>query len=163
MANMSLHREKYQHAILYLCQQLHGEVRGKKKLAKLLYFADFDFYERQQTSITGDVYMALPMGPVPSALEEITEEMEKSQVLSIERVPEREGYNPTEIYRCRIEPNMSVFSNEERAMLDRIVLKYGHLNGKQLEDLSHAEAPYIGTKLREEIPYELAFYRLALS
>ena len=37
--------------------------------------------------------------------------------------------------------------------------KYGHLNRKQLEELSHAEAPYIGTELRKEIPYELAFYR----
>ena len=44
-------------------------------------------------------------------------------------------------------------------MLDRITVKYGHLNGKQLEELSHAEAPYIGTELKKEIPYELAFYR----
>jgi len=44
-------------------------------------------------------------------------------------------------------------------MLNRIVVKYGYLTGKQLEELSHAEAPYIGTELRKEIPYELAFYR----
>ena len=50
------------------------------------------------------------------------------------------------------------FSEEEKEMLDRVIVKYGHLNGKQLEDLTHAEAPYIGTKPKE-IPYELAFYR----
>ena len=44
-------------------------------------------------------------------------------------------------------------------MLDRIAIKYGQLNGKQLEELSHAEAPFIGTELKKEIPYELAFYR----
>src|SRR3989344_299060 len=120
---MSLHRKKYQNAVLYLCQKLKGEIRGKKKLAKLLYFADFDLYEKSQKSITGDVYRALPMGPVPSTLEEITAEMTKKK------------------------------------MLDRVAVKYGHLNGKQLEELSHAEAPYIGTELRKEIPYELAFYR----
>ena len=70
---MSLNRKKYQNAVLYLCRKLKGEVRGKKKLAKLLYFADFDLYEKIQKSITGDVYNALPMGPVPSALEEITQ------------------------------------------------------------------------------------------
>jgi len=156
---MPLHRKKYLNAVLYLCRKLKGEVRGKKKLAKLLYFADFDLYEKSQKSITGDVYRALPMGPVPSALEEITAEMTKKKMLSVEQVDEREGYNPTEIYKCITEPDLSVFDDEEKRMLDRVVIKYGHLNGKQLEELSHAEAPYIGTELRKEIPYELAFYR----
>ena len=156
---MSINRKKYQNAVLYLCEKLKGEVRGKKKLAKLLYFADFDLYEKIQKSITGDVYRALPMGPVPSALEKITVEMAKKRMISIERVEEREGYNATEVYTCITKPDLSVFDEEEKKMLDRIVVKYDHLTGKQLEELSHAEAPYIGTELRKEIPYELAFYR----
>ena len=156
---MSLHRKKYLNTVLYLCRKLKGEVRGKKKLAKLLYFADFDLYEKSQKSITGDVYRALPMGPVPSALEQIIAEMTKKKMLGVEQVEERGGYNPTEVYKCITEPDLSVFDDEEKKMLDRVVIKYGHLNGKQLEELSHAEAPYIGTELRKEIPYELAFYR----
>ena len=99
------------------------------------------------------------MGPVPSALEEITAAMTKKKTLDVKQVGEREGYNPTEIYKCLTEPDISVFTNEEKKMLDRIVVKYEHLSRKQLEELSHAEAPYVGTKLRENIPYELAFYR----
>lgn len=156
---MSLHRKKYQNAVLYLCQKLKGGVRGKKKLAKLLYFADFDLYEKIQKSITGDVYCALPMGPVPSALEEITVEMTKKKMLGVEQVKEHEGYNATEVYKSLTKPDLSVFNEEEKKMLDRIVVKYGHLTGKQLEELSHLEAPYVGTELRKEIPYELAFYR----
>jgi uncharacterized phage-associated protein len=156
---MSIRRKNYENAILYLCQRLEGGVRGKKKLAKLLYFADFDLYEKIQKSITGDVYRAFPMGPVPSALEDVTAEMIRKKMLSLERIEERAGYNPTEIYTCLSEPDLSVFDDEEKRMLDRIVVKYGHLTGKQLEELSHAEAPYIGTELRENIPYELAFYR----
>ncbi|PIP28519.1 MAG: hypothetical protein COX29_00820, partial [Candidatus Moranbacteria bacterium CG23_combo_of_CG06-09_8_20_14_all_35_22] len=49
------------------------------------------------------------------------------------------------------DPKISVFSEEEMKMLDRVIAKYGNLNGKQLEDLTHAEAPYSGTKLNEEI------------
>ena len=156
---MSLHQKKYQNAILYLCRKLKGEVRGKKKLAKLLYFADFDLYEKVQKSITGDVYQAFPMGPVPLTLEKITVEMAKKKMLGVEQVEEHDGYNATEVYKCLTEPDLSVFDKEEKNMLDRIVIKYGHLTGKQLEELSHAEAPYIGTELRKEIPYELAFYR----
>ena len=156
---MSLHRKKYQNAVLYLCQKLEGEVRGKKKLAKLLYFADFDLYEKTQKSITGDIYYALPMGPVPSALKEVTAEMTKKKMIEVQQIEERAGYNPTEVYKCLTKPDLSVFDEEEKKMLDRIIVKYGHLNGKQVEELSHAEAPYIGTELRKEIPYELAFYR----
>lgn len=156
---MVLNRKKYQNAILYLCQKLGGEVRGKKKLAKLLYFADFDLYEKRQQSLTGDVYKAFPMGPLPSGLEGVTSEMMKKKLIAIENIKERDDYNATEIYRCIAEPDLSVFDEEEKKMLNRVVTKYGHLNGKQLEELSHAEAPFIGTELRKEIPYELAFYR----
>jgi uncharacterized phage-associated protein len=156
---MALNRKKYQNAILYLCRKLEGKVRGKKKLAKLLYFADFDLYEKNQKLITGDVYFAFPMGPVPSALEKITVEMAKKKMLGINQSKEMAGYNPTEIYSCLIEPDLSIFNDEEKKMLDRVTTKYGNLNGKQLEELSHAEAPYVGTELRKKIPYELAFYR----
>lgn len=156
---MVINQKKYQNAVLYLCKKLKGEVRGKKKLAKLLYFVDFDFYEKTQKSITGDTYKALPMGPFPDKLEKITMDMAKNKLLAIDKVEEREGYNPTEVYRSLVEPDVSVFDSEEKKMLDRVILKYGHLTGKQLEDLSHAEAPFIGTAQSQAIPYEFAFYR----
>ena len=157
--HMPLNKKKYQNVVLYLCRKLGGEVRGKKKLAKLLYFADFDFYEKYQKSITGDTYSALPMGPFPAALDEITTMMAEKKEITVEQVEEREGYNPTEVYRCIMEPDNSALDAEEKKMLDRVAMKYGNLSGKQLQELSHAEAPYIGTELKHEIPYELAFYR----
>lgn len=156
---MALHKKKYQNAVLYLCQELMGEVRGKKKLAKLLYFIDFDFYEKYAKSITGDIYKALPMGPVPSALVSVTEEMIKMKMLEIKKENEFEGYIPTEVYRSIIKPDLSIFSREEIRMLKRVVKHYGHLSGKQLQDLTHAEAPYTAAKPNEEVPYEFTYYR----
>jgi len=156
---MTLRTEKYKQVILYLCSKLGREVRGKKKLAKLLYFVDFDFFEKNQKYFTGDRYKALPMGPVPVSLNEITQKMTREKTLKIESIQEHGGYNATEIYTCLKDPKISTFSKEEKEMLDRVIIKYGHLNGKQLEDLTHAEAPYSGTKLNEIIFYELAFYR----
>ncbi|OGJ60400.1 hypothetical protein A3A67_04020 [Candidatus Peribacteria bacterium RIFCSPLOWO2_01_FULL_51_18] len=156
---MALHKKKYQNAVLYLCQELRGEVRGKKKLAKLLYFIDFDFYEKYAKSITGDIYKALPMGPVPSALVSVTEEMIKMKILEVKKENEYEGYIPTEIYRSIKKPDLSIFSEEEIRMLKRVVKRYGHLSGKQLQDLTHAEAPYTAAKPNEEVPYEFTYYR----
>lgn len=156
---MTIHTEKYKQVILYLCDKLGKEVRGKKKLAKLLYFVDFDFFEKNQKYFTGDKYKALPMGPFPVSMEKITKEMVKEKVLGIKSIGERNGYIATEVYTCLQDPKAASFSKEEKEMLDRVIVKYGHLNGKQLEDLTHAEAPYSGTKKNEEIFYELAFYR----
>lgn len=155
---MTLHRKKYQDAVLHLCRKLGGKIRGKKKLAKLLYFADFDFYEKYNKSITGDMYKALPMGPFPIALEEIICELAKERLLEVEQVCSTDGYNPTEVYHAIGEPD-SALDDREQKMLDRIILKYGYLNGTQLQELSHAEAPYIGTEPQSRIPYELTFYR----
>lgn len=153
-----INEKKYKEIILYLAEKLGGEIKGKKKLAKLLYFVDFDYYEKFQKSLTGDVYKALPMGPFPVTMEKVLADMAREKKIAIKFKKERAGYNPTETYSAKkkIEGN---FSKEEQKILDRVILKYGHLSGKQLEDLTHAEAPYIGTAPNQEIAYELAFYR----
>ena len=99
------------------------------------------------------------MGPYPVSLEEITTALTKRKEIVVEKIDEWNGYNPTEVYKVLEKPDISVFSNEEKKMLDRIVRKYGHLNGKELENLTHSEAPYIGAEDKKEIPYELSFYR----
>ena len=154
-----INEKKYQNVILYLSSKLGGEIRGKKKLAKLLYFVDFDYFEKEERPITGEVYKALPMGPYPVHMESMVKDLVTAKKLFIESVEEVPGYYPTEIYRSKSEPDRSMFNEDEIKIIDRVVLKYGHLSGKQLEDLTHAEAPYIGTKPNEEIAYELAFYR----
>jgi len=150
--------KKYKKVILYIEEKISGEIKGKKKLAKLLYFVDFDFFEKFEKSLTGDVYKALPMGLFPVTMEKVLTDMVKEKKITIKFEKERADYNPTEIYRAEKKMEGS-FSKEEQQILDRVILKYGHLSGKQLEDLSHAEAPYIGTAPNQEIAYELAFYR----
>lgn len=150
---------KYQQTILYLCSQLGGRIEGKKKLAKLLYFADFDCFEKTGTSITGDIYKALPMGPFPTHLDQVTGEMLRLGMLRITKVQQWDGYIPTDVYEAERSPDANSLNEQEKMMLERIVKKYGGLSGKQLEELSHGEAPYVASGLNEVIPYELAYYR----
>ena len=152
-------QDRYKNLILYLAQKLGGEIRGKKKLAKLLYFVDFDYYEKFHQSITGDEYKALPMGPFPEKMDETIGDLVQEKLMTVESRQEWNDYNPTEVYKAVNAPDLSSFKPEEIKMIDRIISKYGHLSGKQLEDLSHAEAPYIGTDLNALIAYELTFYR----
>lgn len=135
-------------------------MRGKKKLAKLLYFVDFDFYEKNQRSITGDVYKAYPKGPLPEHLNVILTNLAQNNAIKISLIKEwGEEYAPTEVYTGIKSADTSVFDEEEIKMLDRVVKKYGGLNGEQLAELSHLEAPYASAKPFEEIPYEFSYYR----
>jgi len=157
---MPINKKKYEQVIIYLCSKLGGEVRGKKKLAKLLYYSDFDFFEKFQKSITGDVYNAYPKGPLPATLGEITSAMVKKGLLKVNSMQVwGEEYAPTEVYKCSTKLDLSIFSKDELKILDRVVRRYGSLNGEQLAELSHAEAPFAATEPYKEIPYEFTYYR----
>lgn len=153
--------KKYENTILYLCKALGGTVNGKKKLAKLLYYADFDRYEYKESmqSVTGDTYKHWKMGPVPNSYTKVIERLEKSGKLTHSLKGNDPGYNPTEVYACQAEPDMSTLDADDITIMKRVVQKYGGLTGKELEILTHQEAPYIATEPDEEIPYDLAFYR----
>lgn len=154
-------QKKYENTILYLCNGLGGAVSGKKKLAKLLYYVDFDRYEYKESmrSITGDTYKHWKMGPVPDSYTQVTGRLETQGMLVHKSIDSGVGYLPTEVYECKAEPDMSVFDEDDIMIMDRVIKKYGGLTGKQLEVLTHQEAPYVATETDEEISYDLAFYR----
>lgn len=62
---MAINEQKYENVILYLIANMRdGMIHGKKKLAKLLYYVDFDRFEYKESmeTITGDSYKHRPMG-----------------------------------------------------------------------------------------------------
>jgi len=156
---MPVNTDKYSQVIQYLASKLGGEIKGKKKLAKLLYYADFDYFERYEENLIGDTYRRLPMGPFPCGLEEAVSSMKVQGTLETVQLDTAPGYTPTEVYRLTKKPNTDKLNEHEIEILDRVISKYGHLSGTQLENLTHAEAPYLGTEEQGVIDYELAFYR----
>lgn len=152
---------KYENTVLYLCNALGGSVNGKKKLAKLLYYADFDRYEYKESmkSITGDSYKHWKMGPVPDSYTQIVSRLEEEGKLTHKAVSNEAGYSPTEVFTSNTKPDLSLFDEDDLKILDRVVKRYGGLSGKELEVLTHQEAPYVATEPDEDIPYDLAFYR----
>ena len=151
-------KEKYKAAILYLLNKL-GKIEGKKKAYKLFYFLDFDYFEAHDKPFTGEVYTALKMGPAPRFFDAVIEELQKEGAVVIEKEKKHPTHeNKTVIYKPKAETGW-IFSIQEKKMLDRVAKKYGAFTGKELEDLSHAQAPFNAVALGEIIPYEYAHYR----
>ena len=155
-----LNEEKYKNVILYLSKKIgQNGVWGKKKMYKLLYYIDFDFFEKYERPITGDIYHKLQMGPAPSYFDAIAQELKKQGLLQISINKTGNGHNDAYVYKALANPKDNAFTAEEKAMLDRIIKLYGNKTGKQLENLTHKEAPYLAVEEGEEMPLELAHYR----
>ncbi len=158
MTNFTLDKNKYKAAILYMANSL-GQIEGKKKAYKLLYFLDFDFYEAYEKPFTGETYKALDMGPAPHYFAGIMDELVKEGKIKIENVRKSPTHqNDTVIYKPLKTADFN-FSADEKKMLDRVLHLYGSQTGKSLEILSHAEAPYNAVDLYQIIPYEYSLYR----
>ncbi len=156
MSSFVLNPPKYKSAIKFIIHELK-KVQGKKKMYKLMYFLDFDFYEAYNESFTGESYRKLAMGPAPVYFDDILKELEDDiDIKHVKISPMHE--NDTCIYSLKKDFEFD-FSEKEAKMLKRIVTKYGSLNGKQLEDLSHAEAPWNAVSMFDLIPYDYALYR----
>lgn len=157
---LKLNEKKYKNAILFLSKNVgSGSVWGKKKMYKLLYFLDFDFFEKHERPLTGDVYHKLQMGPAPTYFDAMVDELVKKGFLRVSRGKSGPGYQDAYVYTALKEPDENVFDKEELEMLKRIVGKYGDKTGVQLEALAQKEAPYLAVDEGEEMPLELAHYR----
>ncbi|GAB6274993.1 MAG: hypothetical protein STSR0004_18580 [Peptococcaceae bacterium] len=63
----------------------HSKSRlSKTKLLKLLWYADFLHFKRHVVGISGEVYVHLPLGPVPDGYTYLLGELEKEKIIKIE-------------------------------------------------------------------------------
>lgn len=155
---VKINEKKYKNVILFFANKIKNGTLGKLKIMKLLYFLDFDFFEKYGKSITGDEYLRFERGPVPRMAEKILKEMQGKDI-KISNVKIAKGYNDQQ----RIEPlksfDLNLFSKEELLMMEEIAEKWEKFSGTEMKNASHGEAPWIATKPNDVIDYNLSYYR----
>lgn len=156
-------KAKFENLILYLIRNFPDQtLKGLMKLAKLLYFADFDYFEVYETSISGATYRAIKMGPYPDELDGALREMESKHILKISKEDIGRDNDVTVFKlgdRADAATNTALFSEAEKRVLDSVCRRYKELSGTDLGTVTHNEAPYNSVNLGEVIPYEMSFYR----
>jgi len=148
--NTKLNLDKIVDVICYYANSAKVQNLYKVKLMKLLWYADFLSYKRYQHSITGLVYIAMPMGALPVAhkflidLKGITyEEIE---------FEDGSGYKFT---GSRSEKD-NLLSKEDIDILDTIIEIFGHFSKTQIVNKMHEETAYKLTNAGEVISYKYA-------
>jgi uncharacterized phage-associated protein len=132
---------------------------GETVLNKLLYFADFNYYELYEEHLTGSKYRKLPFGPVPSQLDTLIQQMiEKEQLQRVKTV--YRGYAQTRFLPL-VKADLKELKASETEVIDRVIEQMSDWSAAAISQYSHKDIPWIASKEGEIINYELAFYREA--
>ena len=130
---------------------------GMTVLYKLLYFIDFDFYEKYEKQLMGLTYIKNTHGPTPrefiSVIEEMKEKGELVEVKSRYFAHEQKKFLPNS------KPDLSLLNGEELEVIKDVLQRYSDKSASTLSDMTHRDTPWQATSEGENIDYELSFYR----
>ena len=147
---------KMKELILYLASRSEADSRfSSTKLNKLLFYCDFTAYQELGQAMTGHSYQKLQFGPAPKAMLPILDQMKRDRdCVEIER--EVYGLRQRRV-RAERAPELSVFTEEELRLADRILRDLWDQSATEVSDLSHEHIGWKAAALNEVIPYETAF------
>ena len=151
---------KFEQVLLYILAKIGGKPNiGETVLYKLLYFIDFDYYEKYEEQLIGARYMKNTHGPTPIAFAKIIERLEKEA--KVEKVKSKfYKYEQTKyLVNPNIPLNLSTLSAQELAHIDWEMDRLSDLTAAQISALSHIDTPWVAAREREQLEYEHVFYR----
>ncbi|MBA7473671.1 MAG: DUF4065 domain-containing protein [Dehalococcoidia bacterium] len=149
--------EKFKEVLLYILNKVGAKPNiGETVLYKLLYFTDFDFYEKYEEQLIGATYIKNHYGPTPVEFEKIVDQIMDKEIIKVES----EYYDyPQRKYLPLRKADLSKLRANEIEVIDKVLDKLSDMNAKQISDYSHDDVPWLTTEDNEVIEYESVFYR----
>lgn len=135
--------ERSINSLLYSLSKLGGKT-DMHKLCKILYFADQKHLSLYGRSITGDTYIAMQYGPVPSCVDDILKALRGDGFFSdneeIANLRQSLHFENRFIIAATAQPDMDELSLSDVECLDYAIELCKNKNFQQLTDLSHGLA-----------------------
>lgn len=151
-------KEKFKQVLLYVLEKVGGKPNiGMTALYKLLYFIDFDYYEKFEEQLMGALYIRNHYGPTPVAFAKIVKEMEREGTLAA--IETKYFQHEQKKFLPRTKPELKQLSGQEIAHIDETLARLGDKNARELTELSHRDIPWMCVKDGEQLEYESVFYR----
>jgi len=150
--------EKFKQVLLYILGKVGGKPNiGETVLHKLLYFIDFDYYEKFEENLMGATYIKNIHGPTSIELKPIIENMQKDGELEV--VKSQYFKYEQKKYLSRKRPNLNLFSAQEIEHIDDVLARLSDKNAKEIENYSHGDIPWRVAEEGKPLSYESVFYR----
>ena len=150
--------EKFREVLLYILNKVGAKPNiGETAIYKLLYFVDFDFYEKYEEQLVGATYQKNHFGPTPIEFHEIVNQMIEDKEL--ERVETDYFQYQQKKYLPLRKPHLSLLTGREVELIDDVLNRLSDMSGKQISEYSHGDVPWQTTEDGTMIDYETVFYR----
>jgi len=120
------------------------------KLMKILWYSDFLNYKINRKGLSGLVYLHEQYGALPIRYEEILEIF--PDLIEIQKIEFEENIGKKFIPKKY--KKLSLLSDEEKKVVDKVVNKFKHKSGRELSEIMHDEIAYKKSKNKEFISYE---------
>jgi transcriptional regulator with XRE-family HTH domain len=150
--------KKFKEVLLYILEKVGSKSNvGMTVLYKLLYFIDFDYYEKFEEQLVGATYIKNHFGPTPVEFRKIVELMEEKG--EIETVKSKYFQHEQTKYLPRRESDISVLSAQEIKHIDEVLSRLSDKTATELSEYSHKDVPWITAEDGRPLSYESVFYR----
>lgn len=152
--------EKFEQVFLYILKRVGGKPNiGMTALYKLLYFIDFDYYEKYEEQLLGLVYIKNHYGPTPIIFEKVTQNMINNNQIEIIKSKFYAHDQKKYLINPEVTPDLSILNGQEKEHIDWELHRLSDLTAKILSDLSHKDVPWISAEISRPLDYESVFYR----
>jgi uncharacterized phage-associated protein len=144
--------------LLYLLTRVGGKPNvGETVLYKLLYFIDFDHYEKHEEQLVGATYVKGDFGPLPAEFQEIARTMIAANEL---QTCEADYFGKRQKrYLALREPDLSVLDGREIQTIDEVICRLSDMNAAKIAEYSHKDLPWLAADEGGVLDYESVFYR----
>lgn len=150
--------DKFEQVLLYVLQKVGAKPNvGETVLYKLLYFIDFDYYEKFEKQLMGLTYIKNHYGPTPREFKKVIDDMVASGKL--EAVKSKYFAKDQRKYLPKVNPDLGELNGNELEMIDSVLERYADKSATQLSEMSHRDMPWKAAKMKQNIEYEHVFYR----
>lgn len=152
--------EKFKQVLLYILNKVGSKPNiGMTVIYKLLYFIDFDYYEKHEEQMIGATYKKNKFGPTPIEFQDIVKEMIKNK--EITKVKDKYFAYPQTKYLPLKTLKQLALLDDEREVIDDVLRRLSDMNASQISEYSHNDVPWLTTDDGAIIEYESVFYRTA--
>jgi len=126
-------------------------------ISKLLYFIDFDFYEKYEEQLIGATYIKSSQGPVPAEFDLIIKQMiEDKEIIQIKN----KYFEYSQIkYLPMRKPDLSILKANEIEVIDKVLDQLSDMDANMIKEYAKKDVPSLTTDDGEVIEYESVFYR----
>jgi len=150
--------KKFKEVLLYILNEVGSKPNvGETVIYKLLYFIDFDYYEKYEEQLIGATYIKNNYGPTPVEFNKIVDKMIADK--DIEKVESNYFNYPQTKYLPLRKPKLEIFTGRETDLISDVLDRLSDKNATEISEYSHEDVPWLTTNEDEQIEYESVFYR----